>query len=146
MSSAEQGRSSLAPASQVPLRRLMLFLFVSVLPLAAQAVSIEHPGILHKTDDCSHCHLDKTRGKSVHSAMALPCTLCHEAETQGDMTTLRLFMPKETICFACHDRSMLLRQHSSAHKGLCSDCHDAHSSNRRMLLRSPRPEVLGNRR
>ena len=106
-------------------------------PLMAQAGAIEHPGILHKEDNCSACHGDKTRGKSVHSAMEIACTICHQAQTQGDMTTLQLSLPKEEICFSCHEKTMMLRQHPEAVRKLCVDCHDAHSSSRRMLLREP---------
>jgi len=109
----------------------LLLLFAAAVP----AFAIEHPGILHEDDDCSSCHAAKTTGKSVHSAMALSCTACHLAQTQGDMTTLTLTMPKEQICFACHDKSSGWQQHSPAVKGLCVRCHDAHSSNQRMLLR-----------
>jgi predicted CXXCH cytochrome family protein len=52
------------------------------------------------------------------------------------MTMLTLTMPKEKICFACHEKSAELRQHLPAIKGTCVDCHDAHSSDQRMLLRS----------
>ena len=112
---------------------LILFLFL-LLP-AMRASAIEHPGILHKDDNCSSCHPGKTSGKSVHSAMALSCTVCHLAQTQGDMTTLNLATPRQQICFACHEKFMSLQRHSLGVKGLCVDCHDAHSSNRRMLLR-----------
>ena len=37
----------------------------------AQVRTIEHPGFLHKEDNCSVCHADKTGGKSVHSAMEI---------------------------------------------------------------------------
>jgi predicted CXXCH cytochrome family protein len=109
----------------------LLLSLTAVIP----ANAVEHPGILHKDDNCLSCHADKTRGKSVHSVMASACTVCHLAQTQGDMTTLSLAMPKEQICFACHEKSTELQQHSPAVKALCVQCHDAHSSNRRMLLR-----------
>src|SRR5208337_4612078 len=70
-----------------------------LLAMAMQASSVEHPGVLHQDDNCSVCHIEKTRGESVHSAMAISCTVCHLAQTQGDMTTLNLTMPKEQICF-----------------------------------------------
>ena len=107
------------------------------LPLTAQPRTIEHPGILHKEDNCSACHADKTRGKSVHSAMEIACTICHQAQTQGDMTLLQLELPKEEICFSCHEKTMMLRGHPEAVKKLCVDCHDAHSSSLRMLLLGP---------
>ncbi len=114
----------------------ILFLLL-LLPVTARARTIEHPGILHKEDNCSSCHADKIRGKFVHSAMEVACTVCHLAQTQGDMTTLQLSLPKEEICFSCHEKSMMLREHPSAARKLCVDCHDAHSSARRMLLREP---------
>jgi hypothetical protein len=43
-----------------------------LLPLAMRAGTIEHPGILHKDDNCSSCRADKAKGKSVHSAMEIP--------------------------------------------------------------------------
>ena len=115
---------------------LICFLLL-LLPLPAPARTIEHPGILHKEDNCSVCHGDKTRGKSVHSAMEVACTICHQAQTQGDMTILQLSQPKEEICFSCHEKAMMLREHPESVRKLCVDCHDAHSSNRRMLLLEP---------
>ncbi len=118
---------------------LMVVLLVLAAAMSAPAVEhpIEHPGVLPKDANCSSCHADKTKGKSVHSAMAIPCTVCHLATTEGDMTTLILAMPKEKICFACHEKSAQLQQHKPAAKGQvqCVDCHDSHSSTQRSLLR-----------
>lgn len=119
---------------------IVLCIFMPLGTMPASVVEnrgVEHPGIVHQDDNCSSCHADKIRGKSVHSAMELPCTICHLAQTRGDMTILTLPMPKAKICSACHEEGMLLRQHSRVGKELCLDCHDAHSSNRRMLLREP---------
>ncbi len=115
----------------------LLVLLTTMSASAIENRSVEHPGSVHTDDNCSSCHADKARGKSVHSAMALSCTVCHLAQTQGDMTTLTLLMAKPKICFACHEQTLSVRQHRPAAKGLCLDCHDAHSSNRRMLLREP---------
>jgi len=119
-------------------------LVLLLMPMMAQPRTIEHPGILHKEDNCSTCHGDKTKGKSVHSAMEIACTICHQAETQGDMTTLQLSQPKEEICFSCHEKNMMLREHPKAVQTLCIDCHDAHSSSRRMLLLEPLNSSSGN--
>ena len=114
-------------------RRALLFTVMSLAALSAtHASAVEHPGILHANDNCSTCHPSKSTGKSVHSAMVIPCTVCHLADTQGDMTVLNLMMSREQICFACHQKS---QRHSPLVKGVCLDCHDAHSSARRMLLR-----------
>ena len=134
-------RSVLQILSGVAMRRALAmtlaFPLLSASVLRAQVRPIEHPGILHKDDNCSACHNDKTRGYSVHSAMEIACTICHQAQTQGDMTLLQLALPKGDICFSCHEKTMLLKQHPDAVKQLCVDCHDAHSSSRRMLLLPP---------
>ena len=106
-----------------------------VLSRSRSAFANEHPGILDRQDTCSTCHADKFQGKFVHSAMTLPCTVCHVAQTKGDMTTIDLLMPKEKICFACHAKSSESAEHNPPVKGDCIRCHDSHASNRRMLLR-----------
>lgn len=112
----------------------------SLLLLAAvQLFAVEHPGTIPSDSSCSSCHADKLRGKSVHSIMEAPCTVCHLVQTDGDMTTVSLAMPREQICSACHEKPVMMQQHSRPLKGECLDCHDAHSSNRRLLLLD-RPE------
>src|SRR5271157_5148235 len=118
--------------------RRIVFAALSCLLLLAPAMHasvVEHPGIIPKGADCSSCHANKTKGKSVHSAMALSCTVCHLAQTEGDMTTLSLAWPKEKICSSCHQQFVELQQHSPVVKGQCVDCHDTHSSSLRSLLR-----------
>jgi len=99
------------------------------------AGTVEHPGVVPKDSECTSCHGEKINGKSVHSAVATSCRVCHVAMTRGDMTTMSLLMPKEKICSACHEEAPTLREHLSAVKGQCVECHDAHSSNRKLLLR-----------
>lgn len=114
----------------VPIGSLLL-----LLAAVLQASAVEHPATLPKDADCASCHADKTSGKSVHSAGAISCTLCHLVKTEGDMTTMNLAVPKEQICFACHEASTELQKHLQAVKGQCVDCHDAHRSGHRLLLR-----------
>lgn len=111
----------------------IFFLTFLLAPIPSPAV--EHPGILHSGDDCSSCHARQTSGKSVHSATTISCTVCHLVQTRGDMTVINLMMPKEAICFACHERSEASRQHKPAVNESCLDCHDSHSSEQRLLLR-----------
>ncbi len=74
--------------------------------------------------------------------MGTLCTVCHVAQTQGDMTVLNLSMPKAQICFACHEKTAQMMKHLSSGEApgkdmpgnTCLTCHDAHSSSRRMLL------------
>lgn len=111
---------------------------------AVPASAVEHPGSIPQGSECSSCHASKIRGKSVHSAMADSCTVCHVSETHGDMTSMTLLMPKDKICYACHAESATLRQHTPDSTKPCLECHDAHSSNARMLLRAEaaKPVVL----
>jgi predicted CXXCH cytochrome family protein len=44
--------------------------------------------------------------------------------------------PGDAEGFACHEKSAELQQHVPVVKGPCMDCHDAHSSDQRMLLRT----------
>ena len=111
-------------------------ILTAFLLLTGSSWAVEHPGVVAKDAECSSCHANKLTGKSVHSAMATTCAVCHVATTQGDMMTVSLSMPKEKICSACHDERAALRQHVPAVKGLCIDCHDAHSSDRKLLLRN----------
>lgn len=105
------------------------------LPGAMCAGTVEHPGVLPRQAECSSCHASKISGKSVHSVMTASCSVCHVTTTKGDMTLMSLSMPKEKICSACHEEAAALRQHVPAVKGTCVECHDAHSSERKMLLR-----------
>lgn len=102
---------------------LGLVLAVS-LPLAAA----EHPVKLEKDADCATCHEDKTKGKAVHSAIAMGCTTCHEVKTEGETTNVNFVSPKNELCFTCHEKSKDPVLHGPYGKGQCVDCHDPHTS------------------
>src|SRR5579862_6485472 len=111
-------------------------LLIGVLTVT-RANAVEHPGSLGRDADCTSCHAKKTKGTSVHSAMQSPCDVCHVTSTQGDMTLVSLSMPKNKICFACHEEAAAARLHKPSVRGQCMECHDAHSSDYRMLLLHP---------
>lgn len=71
----------------------------------------------------------------MHSAMGSTCTICHVTWKRGDMMTVSLSMPKQRICYSCHEQAAEMRLHREPVKGECVECHDAHASNRKMLLR-----------
>lgn len=124
---------------------LIVSLFGGIFLVTPQAAAVEHPGSIGQDANCLGCHENKVSGKSVHSVMRSPCTVCHVTMTQGDMTTVSLSMPKTKICFACHQQAASSQLHTRAVKGLCVDCHDAHSSGRRMLLRDEVANLSGRR-
>ena len=53
-----------------------------------------------KTDSakCLECHEDKTKGKSVHSAMATGCLSCHEIRVNKDVTRVKLITATRLRC------------------------------------------------
>jgi predicted CXXCH cytochrome family protein len=94
------------------------------LPLAAT----EHPVKLEKDADCATCHEEKTKGKAVHSAIAMGCTTCHEVKTEGETTTVEFVSPKEQLCYTCHEKAKDPVLHGPYDKGQCVSCHDPHTS------------------
>ncbi len=107
---------------------LNLGIFLVLLASGLRAAAAEHPVALPKDADCTSCHEDKTKGKAVHSAIAMGCTTCHEVKTEGETTTVNLTSPKEEICFTCHEKSKEETQHHPYEKGQCVTCHDPHTS------------------
>jgi predicted CXXCH cytochrome family protein len=111
---------------------LLLLLSLSKIP----AVAAEHPIKLDKDADCASCHEDKTKGKAVHSAIAMGCTTCHDVKTEGETTTVNLTSPKDQLCFTCHDKAKEEVKHGPYEKGNCVLCHDPHTSDNPKQLRA----------
>lgn len=107
-----------------------------VLALGLRAAAAEHPVKLEKDADCASCHEEKTKGKAVHSAIAMGCTTCHEIKTEGETTTVNLTSPKEELCFTCHDKAKEEVKHNPYEKGQCVTCHDPHTSDYPKQLRA----------
>ncbi len=76
------------------LHRIGFFLVVFLVSaLAGRASAAVHPVPLDKNTDsskCLECHEDKTKGKAVHSAIAMGCTTCHEIRVNKDVTRVKL--------------------------------------------------------
>ena len=118
------------------LHRTILGLLLVVLTCGLRVVAAEHPVPLAKDADCASCHEDKTKGKAVHSAIAMGCTTCHDVKTTGDTTTVSLTAPKEELCFTCHEKSKEENLHGPYDKGQCVTCHDPHTSDYPKQLRA----------
>ena len=117
--------------------RTISTLLLASLALALPIVAAEHPVPLEKDVDCATCHEDKTKGKAVHSAIAMGCTTCHEVKTENDVTTVNLVAPKEELCFTCHEKSQDAVRHLPYDQGQCVVCHDPHTSDNPKQLRQP---------
>jgi len=122
------------------LHLLAFFLLLAVMPAWAK----EHPVPLDKNVDsakCLECHEDKTKGKSVHSAIATGCLTCHEVRVNKDLTRIKLITSTpQALCLNCHadkDASTLKGEvHPPAVRD-CIKCHDPHTSdNKNQLLKA----------
>src|SRR5271165_4850273 len=80
--------------------------FLMVVMLAGRTSAVQHPVPLDPKADsstCLACHEDKTKGKSVHSAIALGCTSCHEIRVNKDITRVKLITTTpQSLCITCH--------------------------------------------
>ncbi|HEY6446433.1 MAG TPA: cytochrome c3 family protein [Acidobacteriaceae bacterium] len=137
-----------APGSARLLRRLFprglaiaLALFAL---LGARAGAQIHPVPLDpKTDSakCLECHEDKTKGKSVHSAMAMGCLSCHEIRVNKDVTRVKLITATpHSLCLTCHADKNAADIKGTVHPPAvrdCLSCHDPHESDNKNQLLKP---------
>lgn len=111
--------------------------------LASPAFAAVHPVPLDKNVDsakCLECHEDKTKGKSVHSAIATGCLSCHEVRTSKDVTHVKLITPTTSgLCLTCHADKKAADIKGTVHPPAvrdCVTCHDPHvSDNKNQLLK-----------
>ncbi|MGA2019677.1 MAG: cytochrome c3 family protein [Candidatus Sulfotelmatobacter sp.] len=111
--------------------------------LVGRASAAKHPVPLDPKADpatCLACHEDKTKGKSVHSAIAMGCLSCHEIRVNKDITHVKLITATPyKLCLTCHsdkDSTQIKgRVHPPAVRD-CLTCHDPHTSdNKNQLLK-----------
>jgi predicted CXXCH cytochrome family protein len=120
---------------------LCLLALVSVLPRTFAKV---HPVPLEKNADaatCLQCHDDKTKGKSVHSAMQTGCLSCHEVRVTKDTTRVKLITATPAkLCLTCHADKDAAQIKGHVHEPAvrdCLTCHDPHSTdNKNQLLKA----------
>ena len=87
-------------------RLFVLILLAVVALLISRATAAVHPVPLDpKTDasKCLECHEDKSKGKAVHSAIAMGCLSCHEIRVNKDVTRVKLITTTPYgLCLTCH--------------------------------------------
>lgn len=109
----------------------VIFFLLLALAWGWPAAAAEHPVPLPKDvqdKNCLECHEDKTKGKAVHTAIAMGCSTCHSVKTEGETTTVELVSPKNELCFTCHEKSKDEVLHKPYAQGQCTTCHDPHTS------------------
>jgi predicted CXXCH cytochrome family protein len=128
--------------TRLPLRTLCILIALSLLT-ATRSFAAVHPVPLDKNtppEKCLECHEDKTKGKSVHSAMAMGCTSCHEIRVNKDVTRVKLITATPSaLCITCHDDKKAANIKGTIHPPAvrdCLTCHDPHvSDNKNQLLK-----------
>ena len=87
---------------------------------------------------CAQCHEDKTKGKFVHSAIAMGCTACHEIRVKKDVTRLKLTTTTTVaLCTTCHANKKAADIKGKVHPPAvrdCVKCHDPHTSDNKYQL------------
>ena len=103
-----------------------------------------HPVPLDPSIDsakCLECHEVKTKGKSVHSAMASGCLTCHEVRVNKEVTRVKLVTATVVaLCVTCHEDKKESNIQGKIHKPAARDCllcHDPHTSENRKQLVKP---------
>jgi len=119
-------------------------LFALFIVLASRASAQIHPVPLDpKTDasKCVECHTDKTKGKFVHSAMAMGCLSCHEIRVNRDITRVKLITATPvSLCITCHADKKAADIKGTVHPPAvrdCLTCHDPHESDNKNQLLKP---------
>ena len=109
--------------------------------VAVPAFAKVHPVPLEKNVDsasCLQCHEEKSKGKSVHSAIQMGCLSCHEVRVNKDVTRVKLItaVPYK-LCFNCHAEKDAAQIKGHVHEPAvrdCLSCHDPHTSNNKNQL------------
>jgi predicted CXXCH cytochrome family protein len=96
---------------------------------------------------CLGCHSDLKGGKNVHAAFSMGCATCHtRVEGKGHPTekgSVKLNQDMPGLCYGCHDESKFKGKtvHAPVAGGMCTSCHNPHSSNYSKLLVKDPPEL-----
>jgi predicted CXXCH cytochrome family protein len=112
----------------------------------------QHPVPLEKNVDskkCLECHEDKSKGKNVHSAIAMGCMTCHEVRVNKDVTRVKLTTTTvSSLCFTCHADKNPAEIKGAVHPPAvrdCAKCHDPHTAeNKNQLLKPTSGDVKEN--
>jgi predicted CXXCH cytochrome family protein len=100
-------------------------------------------------DSCvsAQCHAKLLTGSTVHP-IAETCESCHESvETphpKKGTKTFKLTQDPPELCYTCHERFGEKKQvHFPVTGGMCTMCHNPHSSNEPKLLAQPMKDLCG---
>jgi predicted CXXCH cytochrome family protein len=121
--------------SRVKFIRNFSFAFLFAAFGIAPLFSGKHPVPLDKNIDgakCLTCHENKTKEKSIHTAVKNGCFSCHEVRVAGDVTRVNLTKTSVlSLCLQCHADKTAAAGQGLLHPPVgqdCTKCHDPHDS------------------
>ncbi|TAL23281.1 MAG: hypothetical protein EPN94_09670 [Nitrospirae bacterium] len=94
-------------------------------------------GTAHAQLDCKKCHKHMTTKKFVHTALQMGCEACHtEPHQKNSKFPKGLSAAAPDLCYGCHDKAKFTKKniHPPVAGGMCSGCHDPHTSDNAKLL------------
>ncbi len=90
---------------------------------------------------CAGCHDVKGKSPSLHPALDMGCTACHDAHGSPNPAQLKQW-PVVQLCYGCHDRKDGKKAvHTAVKDGKCLGCHDPHAGEEKPLLKQPRAKL-----
>jgi predicted CXXCH cytochrome family protein len=112
----------------------------------------KHPTSLDKDIDagkCIECHENKTKEKSIHTAVKDGCFSCHQVRVRGDVTRVNLTSATTlSLCLKCHADKKATTGKELLHPPVsrdCTVCHDPHDSpNKDHLKEAPSGDAKEN--
>ena len=92
------------------------------------------------------CHASIASAAVVHPAVSMGCSTCHEAisqqHPQKNVKTFKLTQEPPALCATCHAPFGTKKfVHTAVKNGMCTSCHDPHSSPQPKLLLKPANEI-----
>jgi len=92
---------------------------------------------------CLSCHQKLGAGKVQHPAFLMGCPACHVSPHKQKKPVLSLMADPPALCFNCHDKAKFNKKfrHTAVVAGLCTSCHNPHSSDNDKLLRAQVPQL-----
>jgi predicted CXXCH cytochrome family protein len=134
-------RKKVANRSDRPFAVVVVILFAVVALLISRATAAVHPVPLDPRTDsarCLECHENKSKGKAVHSAIAMGCLSCHEIRVNKDVTRVKLITTTPlSLCLTCHADKKASDIKGTVHSPAvrdCLKCHDPHTSDNKFQL------------
>ena len=93
------------------------------------------------------CHAKLVKGSTVHP-VAESCDSCHESvdtpHPQKGKKTFKLTQDPPDLCYTCHEKfGAKSVVHFPVQNGMCTTCHNPHSSNQPKLLVQPMKDLCG---